>query len=70
MYNNKTWYTDSNGLELQKRIFNYRPTWNLSVNEPASGNYYPVVSQISIVNTSNSEVFAVIPDRAQGGASL
>lgn len=29
--NNKTWYTDSYGLEMQKRVFNYRPTWDLIV---------------------------------------
>jgi hypothetical protein len=27
--NQDTFYTDSNGLELQKRKINYRPTWNL-----------------------------------------
>lgn len=46
--NNQTFYTDSNGLELQKRILNYRPTWNLSVNEPSSGNYYPINGMITI----------------------
>lgn len=30
--NNQTFWTDSNGLEMQKRILNYRPTWNLSLN--------------------------------------
>ena len=30
--NNMTFYTDSNGLEMQKRILNYRPTWNISEN--------------------------------------
>lgn len=28
--NDKTFYTDSNGLELQKRKLNYRPTWDLA----------------------------------------
>jgi len=36
--NNKTFYTDSNGLELQKRILNYRPTWNLTVSDTFHGN--------------------------------
>lgn len=27
--NNNTFYSDSNGLEMQKRILNYRPTWDL-----------------------------------------
>lgn len=31
-YNNgKTFYTDSMGLEEQKRVLNYRPTWNYTV---------------------------------------
>ena len=30
--NDKTFYTDSNGLEMQKRILNYRPTWNIEDN--------------------------------------
>jgi hypothetical protein len=28
--NNKTFYTDSNGLEMQQRILNYRPSFNFS----------------------------------------
>jgi hypothetical protein len=27
--NNGTFYTDSNALEMQKRVLNYRPTWAL-----------------------------------------
>ena len=30
-----TWITDSNGRDSMKRIFNFRPTWNLTVYEPA-----------------------------------
>jgi len=65
-----TFYTDSMGLEMQKRVFNSRPTWNLSVSQPASGNYYPVQSAIYIQDQTTQERLAVIPDRAQGGASL
>ena len=46
--NNKTFYTDSNGLEMQERILNYRPTWNFDVskNLTVSSNYYPVTQAI------------------------
>ncbi len=39
-----TWYTDSQGQEMQKRRYNYRPTWPLNVTEPVAGNYYPMNS--------------------------
>eukprot|EP01121_Diplochlamys_sp_Union-15-3_P008287 TRINITY_DN2194_c0_g1_i2.p1 TRINITY_DN2194_c0_g1~~TRINITY_DN2194_c0_g1_i2.p1 ORF type:complete len:225 (+),score=31.45 TRINITY_DN2194_c0_g1_i2:483-1157(+) len=39
---NKTWWTDSNGDEMQERIFDYRPTWNLTIDEPIAINYCPV----------------------------
>ena len=46
-YNNGTFYTDSNGLEMQERILNFRPTWDLQANynqsnENITANYYPV----------------------------
>ena len=46
--NNQTFYTDSNGLEMQKRVLNYRPTWDFvntnlkAANDNVTGNYYPV----------------------------
>jgi len=51
--NNQTFYTDSNGLEMQERILNYRPTWNISLNyeehnDNISANFYPINSAISI----------------------
>ena len=56
--NNNTFYTDSMGMEMQKRIFNYRPTWNLQVAQPVSGNYYPVQSTIYIQDTTSNETLA------------
>lgn len=41
-------YTDANGREVLERKRDYRPTWNYTVAEPVSGNYYPVNSRIWI----------------------
>lgn len=41
-------YTDANGREVLERRRDYRPTWNYTVHEPVSGNYYPVNSRIWI----------------------
>jgi lysosomal alpha-mannosidase len=42
------YYTDANGREVLQRIRNFRPTWNYSVVENISGNYYPINSRIWI----------------------
>jgi lysosomal alpha-mannosidase len=54
--NNKTFYTDSNGLDMQKRILNHREYYNFTEiwkddlhpnhNQNISGNYYPINSAI------------------------
>ncbi len=44
-------YTDSNGLEMQKRVLNYRPTWDLTLKSGGlniTANYYPVQTAIAI----------------------
>lgn len=61
-------YTDSNGREIIKRVRNYRPTYEVDLNETVSGNYYPVVTRIS-VNDTTTQV-TVVTDRSQGGSSL
>lgn len=63
-------YTDSNGRELLERKRNYRPTWELNLSEPESGNYYPVTSRILIRDTQRQKEVAVLNDRPQGGSSL
>ncbi|EEZ99703.1 Alpha-mannosidase 2-like Protein [Tribolium castaneum] len=65
-----TFYTDSNGREMLKRVRNARPTWTLTLEEPVSGNYYPVTSKIVLVDESQDLELAVLTDRAQGGTSL
>lgn len=44
-------YTDSNGLEMQTRKLNYRPTWNLTTKSGGlnvTSNYYPIQTAIAI----------------------
>jgi lysosomal alpha-mannosidase len=43
--NQGVFYTDSNGLEMQRRQLNYRPTWNLTTQRGGlniTANYYPI----------------------------
>ena len=69
-FGNSTFYTDSNGLEEQKRILNYRPTWNLTVHEPSSGNYYPINSHIRIEDKIDKENVTLVTERSIGGTVL
>ena len=43
-----TFYTDSNGREMLKRVRDKRPTWDLQVQEPIAGNYYPLTAAITL----------------------
>ncbi|BFG27202.1 hypothetical protein CerSpe_134770 [Prunus speciosa] len=68
MKTNKTFYTDSNGRDFIKRIRDFRTDWDLQVNQPIAGNYYP--SNLGIyVQDSNTEL-SVLVDRSVGGSSL
>jgi hypothetical protein len=67
---NYTFYTDSNGLEMQQRILNYRPTWNLTTDEPISANYYPINSAIVVQDKTQNLSFVVSNDRSQGGSVI
>jgi hypothetical protein len=76
-FNNQTFYTDSNGLDMQKRILNFRPTWDIQqdyndrkTNENITANYYPVNSAISMKDVNSGRVFTVMNDRSQGGSAL
>lgn len=42
----------------------------MTVNEPSSGNYYPVIAQIMIECQYSGTRLSVMPDRAQGGTSI
>ncbi|XP_043267242.1 lysosomal alpha-mannosidase isoform X1 [Venturia canescens] len=65
-----TFFTDSNAREMLERKKDYRPSWNLELKEPISGNYYPVTSKISLEDEDKDLRLSVLVDRAQGGSSL
>lgn len=65
---NGIFFTDSNGREMLKRQRNHRYTWNVTLIEKVSGNYYPITSKIAIEDDTRR--FAILTDRAQGGSSL
>jgi hypothetical protein len=64
------YYTDANGLEMQQRKINYRPTWNYTVNEPVAGNYYPMNVAAFIKDDSAQTQLTILTDRSRGVASL
>jgi hypothetical protein len=68
--NGKVFYTDSMGLEEQKRTIDYRPTWNYTVFEPTAGNYYPVNSFIRVQDATTNRSVTVVNDRSQGGTVI
>ena len=63
-------YTDSNGREFMERKYNYRPTWELEVYEPVSGNYYPTSTAMYIKDEQAQLQLSLLPDRSLAAASL
>lgn len=61
-------YTDSNGREMLRRERNQREGFKPNLNEPVSGNYYPVTTCIALQDSIKR--MALLNDRAQGGSSL
>lgn len=66
----QTFYTDSNGMEMQKRVIDHRDTFKLWTKEYESANYYPINSAIVARSTENNLQMTVMNDRSQGGSML
>ncbi|OTF77929.1 lysosomal alpha-mannosidase precursor-like protein [Euroglyphus maynei] len=66
--NDETFYTDANGRQMLRRRWNYRPSWKYEIQEPVSGNYYPVNSRIAIRDVGKSLQMTIMTDRSQGGS--
>ena len=67
-------YTDSNGLKMQKRTLNKRDYFDEAKYNHGvfniSSNFYPINSALSVFNEDKSKQFTVMNDRSQAGASL
>ncbi|KAK7290561.1 hypothetical protein RIF29_05069 [Crotalaria pallida] len=68
MKTGRTFYTDSNGRDFIKRIRDFRTDWDLQVNQPIAGNYYPV--NLGIYVQDSSMELSVLVDRSFGASSL
>ena len=68
--NKNTFYTDSNGLEMQERILNFRPTWTWVGYEKITSNYYPIQSAIAIRDVEKNFQMTVMNSRSQGGSVI
>ena len=68
--NEKQFFTDSNGLQQQIRKINYRPTWNLTVNEAVAGNYYLINSHIRMQDSKTKKIVTLLTERSVGGAVI
>ncbi|KAH7427757.1 hypothetical protein KP509_10G058600 [Ceratopteris richardii] len=65
---NGVFFTDSNGRDFLKRVRDHRADWDLEVNEPVAGNYYPV--NLGMYLNDDKTEFSVLVDRSVGGSSL
>lgn len=68
---NGVWYTDSEALELQRRVRNSRPNYPYGVEEFVGSNFFPCNAFANIRDESGSgRNFAVVMDRSRAVASL
>jgi lysosomal alpha-mannosidase len=70
--NDKVFYTDSNGLQMQKRVLDERPDWKLKIEgtEHITANYYPINSALTMQDKTRRDWFTLLNDRSQGGSVL
>ena len=64
--NNKgEFFTDSNGLQMEARRVNYRPTWHYTPasHQNISVNYYPVTSAIAVRDNATAHQMTVMTTR-------
>lgn len=69
LHTDRTFYTDANGRQMLKRVWNQRPAFKLKVDEPIAGNYYPINSRIFLRDETKGVQLTVLTDRSHGATS-
>ena len=67
LQNGQTFYTDSNGREMQQRVINQRKYYPFTQTEPVAGNYYPVNTLVFMSDAAAQ--LNVFTDASIGGGS-
>lgn len=65
-------YTDASGMFMQERVrdFRFNFDWKQPLDDPVSGNYYPVTSAIAFEDPKRNIKVSVSTDRSQGATVL
>jgi hypothetical protein len=67
---NGTFWTDSNGLEMQERKIGFQKTFSLANDkQKIASNFYPVTSAIAIRDVESGKQVVVMNDRTQAGSA-
>jgi len=68
--NEDVFYTDSNGLEMQRRVKDARPDFTLDTKMKVNDNYYPINSAIAMRDTTKNVQVTVMNQHSQGGGVI
>ena len=64
-------FTDSQGINMMKRIKDTRPNYKYELTEKVSSNFYPITSVVSLHETNNKKnKVSIYSDRAQSAGFL
>ena len=70
-YNQPQIFTDSEGINMMKRIKDTRPNYKYEVTEKVSSNFYPITSVVSLYETNNQKnKISIYSDRAQSAGFM
>ena len=70
-YNQPQIFTDSEGINMMKRIKDIRPNYKYELTEKVTSNFYPITSVVSLCETENTKnKISIYSDRAQSAGFM